>query len=66
VPGEPVDNGSLVRWKQFLRHVERDEPFPYGFLSGAKGVQLAEAGPQSWRERRYVEIPEVVVEAVAI
>jgi len=40
VPDEPFDNGFLVKWEQFLRHVVRDEPFPYDFVSGAKGVQL--------------------------
>jgi hypothetical protein len=28
-------------------------------LDGAKGVQLAEAGMQSWKERRWIDLPEL-------
>ncbi len=63
---EPYDNGFLVQWEQFLRHVVRDEPFPYDFLSGAKGVQLAELGLRSWREKRFLGVPELVVDAVPV
>jgi predicted dehydrogenase len=66
VPDEPVDNGFLVQWEQFLRHVVRDEPFPYDFVSGAKGVQLAEAGLTSWREKRFVELPALAIERVPV
>jgi len=66
VPDEPYDNGFLVQWEQFLRHVVRDEPFPYDFVSGAKGVQLAEAGLTSWREKRFVDVPELVVDRVPV
>jgi predicted dehydrogenase len=66
VPGEPADNGFLVQWEQFLRHVVRDEPFRYDFVSGAKGVQLAEAGLTSWREKRFVDVPELVVDRVPV
>ncbi len=61
---EHYDNGFLVQWEQFLRHVVAGEPFPYGFLSGAKGVQLAELGLQSWREKRFLEVPELTVDSV--
>ncbi len=64
VPDETFENGFLVQWEQFLRHVVRDEPFPYDFVSGAKGVQLAEAGLRSWHEKRFIELPELVVDAV--
>jgi predicted dehydrogenase len=66
VPDEPVDNELLVQWEQFLRQVVGGEPFPYGFLSGAKGVRVAQAGLKSWREKRYIDIPKLVVEAVAV
>jgi predicted dehydrogenase len=62
VPDETFENGFLVQWEQFLRHVVCDEPFPYDFLSGAKGVQLAEAGLQSSREKRYIELPVLPVD----
>jgi predicted dehydrogenase len=63
VPDDEYENGFLAQWVLFLRHVVRDEPFPYDFLSGAKGVQLAELGERSWRERRTIEVPELAVEA---
>ncbi len=45
----------------FLRHVALDEPFRWTLREGAKGVQLAELGLQSWRERRWVEVAELEV-----
>lgn len=50
------DNAFKVQWEQFLRHVVRDEPWAFGLMEGAKGVQLAEAGAQSWREGRWVPL----------
>jgi len=54
---EVFDNGFKIEWEPFLRHVACDEPFPYTFLEGAKGVQLAEAGMRSWEERRWIDLP---------
>ena len=54
------ENGFKVQWEEFLRHVLEDKPFPYTLLEGAKGVQLAEAGLQSWKERRWVDLPNLV------
>ena len=52
------DNAFQVQWEMFLRHVEAGgEPFAHDFLEGAKGVQLAELGHQSWKERRVVDVP---------
>jgi predicted dehydrogenase len=45
-----------VQWEEFLRHVVEGAPFPYTLLEGAKGVQLAEAGLRSWRERRWIDM----------
>ncbi|HZO92227.1 MAG TPA: Gfo/Idh/MocA family oxidoreductase [Candidatus Baltobacteraceae bacterium] len=63
---DPFENGFLAQWSEFLRHVVADAPFPYDFLAGAKGVQLAEAGLRSWRERRVVELPALSVDPVAV
>jgi len=41
----------------FLRHIVVGEPFPWDLLAGARGVQLAELGLQSARERRWVGVP---------
>ena len=54
---EHFENGFKMQWERFLRHVACDEPFPWNLFMGAKGVQLAELGLQSWRERRWVTIP---------
>jgi predicted dehydrogenase len=51
------DNGFKAQWELFLRHVAEDGPWPYGLEEGAKGVQLATLGLQSWRERRWVDVP---------
>ncbi len=53
------DNAFKIQWELFLRHVALDTPFPYDLMEGAKGVQLAEAGIQSWRERRWVDLGEL-------
>ena len=58
VPDNQVfENGFKVQWEMFLRHVVEDSPFRHDFWQGMRGVQLAEAGLQSWRERRWVEMP---------
>ena len=51
------DNGFKAQWEMFLRHVAEDGPWPYGLEAGAKGVQLAMLGLQSWTERRWVDVP---------
>jgi predicted dehydrogenase len=56
---EPYDNAFKVQWEMFLRHVVADEPYVYDLLEGAKGVQLAEKGIESWEARRWVDIPSL-------
>ena len=56
---EPYDNAFKVQWELFLKHVVNDDPFPWDLKEGAKGVQLAEKGLESWRERRWVELEEL-------
>jgi predicted dehydrogenase len=58
---DPPDNGFKLQWELFLRHVVSDEPFTWDFVEGARGVQLAELGEQSWRERRWVDVPELTL-----
>jgi predicted dehydrogenase len=53
------DNGFKVQWERFLRHVVAGDDFPWDFLAAARGVQLAELALQSWRERRWVDVPEL-------
>lgn len=60
VPDNMVyDNGFKVQWELFLKHVAIDTPFQWTLREGAKGVQLAELGIQSWRERRWLDVPEL-------
>jgi predicted dehydrogenase len=62
VPDNAIfDNGFKVQWEQFLRHVVEDAPWSYTLLEGAKGVQLAELGVQSWKERRWIDVPAIEV-----
>lgn len=62
VPEQEVfDNAFKVQWELFLRHVVLDEPFPWTLLEGAKGVQLAELGLQSWQERRWLEVRDLAI-----
>ena len=56
---EHFENGFKMQWERFLRHVACDEPFPWNLFMGAKGVQLAELGLQSWRERCWVTVPSL-------
>jgi len=53
---ETHDNAFKIQWELFLRHVVLDEAFLWTLLQGAKGVQLAELGLQSWAERRWLPV----------
>jgi predicted dehydrogenase len=60
VPTNQVhDNAFRVQWELFLRHVVLDEPFEWKLREGAKGVQLAELGIQSWEERKWLDVPDL-------
>jgi predicted dehydrogenase len=51
-------NGFRAEWELFLRHLAGEVPdFRWNLEAGARGVQLAEAGLQSWRERRWIDLP---------
>ena len=56
---ELYENAFKVQWELFLKHVVKDEPFPWDLREGAKGVQLAEKGLESWEKRCWVDIPEL-------
>jgi len=56
---ETYDNAFKRQWELFLLHVVKDRPFPWGLLEGAKGVQLAELGMESWRRRAWVDVPSL-------
>ena len=51
------DNAFKVQWELYLRHGVLDEPFRWNLAEGAKGVQLAEKGLESWAKRAWVDVP---------
>ncbi|QIP15371.1 Gfo/Idh/MocA family oxidoreductase [Spirosoma aureum] len=60
VPEQEIyDNAFKAQWELFLKHVVNDEPFPWDLREGAKGVQLAEKGLESWAKRCWVDVPEL-------
>jgi predicted dehydrogenase len=62
VPDTQVyDNGFKIQWEAFIRHVVEDAPYKWTLPEGAKGVQLVEAALQSWKERRWVDVPKLEI-----
>jgi predicted dehydrogenase len=57
--GQEFENGFRLQWELFIRHLCEGAPFQWTLLEGAKGVQLAELGLQSWRERRWIDVPKL-------
>jgi predicted dehydrogenase len=51
------ENAFKIQWEMFLKHVVLDTPFRWDLMEGVKGVQLAELGLQSWKERRWLDVP---------
>ncbi len=58
---ETYDNGFKIQWEHFIRHVVEDAPYRWTLPGGAKGVQLVEAALQSWKERRWVDVPQIAL-----
>jgi predicted dehydrogenase len=58
---EVYDNGFKIQWEAFIRHVVEDAPYRWTLPEGAKGVQLVEAALQSWRERRWIDVPPLEI-----
>ena len=56
---EEFDNAFKAQWEHFLRHIVKGTPFPWDLLEGAKGVQLAEKGLESWKKRAWVEVEDL-------
>ena len=59
VPDENYDNAFKVQWELFLKHVAGEGKFRWNLLEAAKGVQLAELGLKSWRQRKWLEVPKL-------
>jgi predicted dehydrogenase len=60
-PNRTYDNAFKIEWELFLRHVVEGGSFRWNLLEGAKGVQLAELGLQSWAQRRWIDVPALTV-----
>ena len=60
---EHFDNAFKVQWELFLKHIVIDTPFPWNMLQGAKGVQLAEKGLESWEQKKWITIPELKIKS---
>jgi predicted dehydrogenase len=53
------DNAFKIQWELFIRHVALGEPFRWTLREGAKGVQLAELGIESWKKKRWMDVPKL-------
>jgi predicted dehydrogenase len=60
-PGQKFENAFRIEWEFFLRHVVENEPFPWTFVEGAKGIQLADLALKSWAERKWVDLSDLRV-----
>ena len=56
---QPGENAFKAEWELFLRHVVCNDPFRWTLLEGAKGVQLAELGLESWQRRAWIDVPDL-------
>ena len=62
VPDSQVyDNGFKIQWEHFIRHVVENAPYKWTLPEGAKGVQLVEVALESWRDRRWVDVPTLQI-----
>ncbi|MBK7257215.1 MAG: Gfo/Idh/MocA family oxidoreductase [Ignavibacteriae bacterium] len=62
VPSQQAfDNAFKIQWELYLRHIAANEPFPWDLLEGAKGVQLAEKGIESWKDRKWIPLPDLKI-----
>jgi predicted dehydrogenase len=57
-PDDPAwGNAFKAQWELYLKHVAGEGPFRWGLMEGAKGVQLAELGLKSWRQKKWLNVP---------
>lgn len=60
VPDAPsCINPYRAQWEAFLRHVAEDAAFPWDMAAGVRTLQYAAGCEQSWRERRWVDLPPI-------
>ncbi len=59
VPDANYDNAFKVQWELYLRHVAGEGSFRWNLLEAAKGVQLAELGLKSWKQKKWLKVPRL-------
>ncbi len=55
----PADNAFKAQWELYLRHVAGEGGFRWDLMEGARGVQLAELGLKSWKQRKWMDVPKL-------
>jgi predicted dehydrogenase len=58
---QAFDNGFKAEWEMFIRHLSENAPFKWNLVEGVKGVQLAELALESWKERRWLDVPALEI-----
>ncbi len=53
------ENGFLMQWKSFLRHVLENSPWAHGLDKGITNLHLAIAAEKSDLEKRLIELKEI-------
>lgn len=53
------ENAFKRQWELFIRHVLADEPFPWDFHAGARGILLTEAAHKSWQTGRRIDLDDL-------
>ena len=56
---EEFENAFRAQWELYLKHILIDTPFPWNLMEGAKGIQLAELGIESWEKKTWINIPDL-------
>lgn len=56
---EIFENAFKAQWELFLKHVVKNDPFPWNLKEGAKGLQLAEKAIESWNRRSWMEVDDL-------
>jgi len=58
---QAFENAFKLQWEEFIRHHVADEPFPWDFTAGARGVQLTEASHRSAEQGQRVAVDSLEI-----
>ena len=59
MPDDNYGNAFKAQWELFLKHIAGEGTFRWNLLEAAKGVQLAELGLKSWKQRKWLDVPKL-------